>query len=48
METEIYLYLSLILSLQGIILLPAGQGQFQVWAIDLGKSAKAYDWKGRL
>lgn len=48
METKIYLYLNLILSLQGVILVPAGQGQFQVWAIDLRKSAEAYDWKGRL
>ena len=40
METKIYLYLNLILSLQGVILVPAGQGQFQVWAIDLGMQSQ--------
>lgn len=46
METEIYLYLHLILDLQGDILVLAGQGQFQVWAIDRGKSAGLYGWEG--
>ena len=47
METKIYLYLHLILDLQGVILVLAGQGQFQVWAIDMGKSTGMYGWEGR-
>lgn len=48
METDISLNLSLILYLQGVILVLAGQGQFQVRAIDMGQSAGTCGWEGRL
>lgn len=48
MEIQIHLSLDLILGLQGVILVLAGQGQYQIWTVEMGKLAGAYVCEGRL
>lgn len=48
MEIQIRLSLDLILGLQGVILVLAGQGQYQIWTVEMGKLAGAYVCEGRL